>query len=119
MSDESDRMQCALWVWTHGSVSVVVCDSEAEAVRRTHGYVEEDTGAVAGVQRADGSFDAIDDWEALTLALVAAEAVDHGCADTPPPRRVRAPFDDRDGRPIVATVPGDTPDWVGRQEPPA
>lgn len=54
--------ECALWFWSHGSVFVEMCDDEAEAIDSAISMSNWETGAVAGIQRADGSYTDREAW---------------------------------------------------------
>jgi len=90
MSDE-----CLLWYMVHGSAHAQLCDSEAAAIRRTIWMEDDGSGAVDGVQFADGRYIDRDDWTALEqertrLEQEMWEAV-KASSPKPPPSWIKSP----------------------------
>lgn len=52
----------ALWTWRHHSLCVEWFDSETEAADSAVSDEDQETGSTAGVQFADGTFVARNDW---------------------------------------------------------
>ena len=90
MSDE-----CLLWYMVYGSAHAQLFPDEASAIRRTL-YMEDDgSGAVDGVQFADGRYIDRDDWTALEEERTRLEEEMwksvKAASPKPPPSYVKSP----------------------------
>ena len=108
---------CALWMWYYGSLEVTLYDSEDDAADDAVWIEGRGEGSCAGIQFPDGVYVDRDDWQAWDEAQdrrrkaeeAEAEMYAKARAESPPPRRIKAPFDDR----ATTTIPADYPEWVG------
>lgn len=120
MSDETDE-RVALWWWSHGSIHVTVCESEAVAAKTALDFYDYDDmdGAPEGVQFPDGRFLKANsnDWPEYAAEdqrrweRIRAKFDEERRNPKPKPatRTVRAPFDTTK----TVVVDGDAPDWLG------
>lgn len=111
--------QCALWYLSHGSIFVEMCDDEAEAIDSAISMQDAETGAVAGIQRADGSYTDRDHWaeyqveSSRRLHEFMDELRRQPERPRPAMREVTPPFETHFNQ--KARVPVDAPAWLGRQ----
>lgn len=107
---------CAVWYWSHSSVYYVLCRDETEAAKAAHGISDDDMGAPAGVQRADGTYTPTETWteyqaESNRRIQRAYDAVREEVARPKPVRHTVKPPFDYDGDVVVDA---DAPSWLGR-----
>jgi hypothetical protein len=109
-------MRCALWYWSHGSIQYQLYNTEQEAARGAVYMADDgDHGFPAGIQRQDGTWTALDDWEAYETERdrindeVWRRIREEDKKPKPPTRKIRPPFNDRE-----ITIYATEPDWLGR-----
>lgn len=104
--------QCAVWYMHYGSARVVLFANEREAAGFAYELADSGSGAVTGVQFADGRLVKRDDWQALDdyedEVLRSASARAANAPPPPPTRKVRDPFDGQS-----VSVDADDPAWLG------
>ena len=120
MSDYDPTTECALWVWRHWNLTVEMYNTERDAARAAMGIEDQGTGAVEGVQLADGRTIDRENWpllDELREAEVARirEMVARMTPTTVGRRGIdiTSPFDSVGVAEWKADEP--PPAWVGRQ----
>jgi hypothetical protein len=110
-------MECAVWYYRYHVLEYELCADEDEAVRFASGMSDAGTGAVIGVQFADGRTIKEGDWSALRAYEEEQwrryeERARAAAANPPPKRTTRTITDPFDERKII--IDAAEPDWLGR-----